>query len=118
MPPRYPPVNEGIEWRSVPGSSNIMVSDQGLVWSIHYGRLLKQKLISKYYKVAISVDGQSDQLRKVHTLVAEAFVPRSCPHIFTVPDHKNRNMRDNRASNLRWSTAHLNAYNETNNRHG
>ncbi|CAN0327979.1 unnamed protein product [Phaeothamnion confervicola] len=98
----------------VAGSKNILVSNQGKVWSTWNGKELEMTVARGYHSVQISVDGRGTSNRKVPDLVAEAFVPRTCPpHVYCMVDHINRDKFDNPAENLRWSTHHLNSYNRS-----
>jgi hypothetical protein len=64
------------------------------------GRLIKPATDRQGYKTVSLCDSPKVQTKKVHRLVAEAFIPNplSLPHI----NHKNSNTGDNRVSNLEW----------------
>ena len=72
-------------WRPVVGyESDYLVSDQGNVWSFRNQRCLKQRwLDGRYLAVNLNVN-KVQKTKKVHHLVAEAFIgPR--PDGFAVP---------------------------------
>lgn len=90
-------------WKDVAGYEGLyLVSDQGDLFSIRSGRVLKPN-ISKdgYWKVVLSDHGKRQTLR-VHRLIAEAFVPN--PQRKSVVNHKDGNKLNNRADNLEWVT--------------
>ena len=72
-------------------------------------RLLKQSPDGKGYLMVWLYYRNKRLTRKVHRLVAEAFVPNhDCkPQI----DHVNGNKKDNRSCNLRWCTGKENFHN-------
>lgn len=107
----------GEEWRIVedtPENGTYLVSNYGRIKRLAFsgGRYRYPDMIFKvhqnrengYYKVRI---GKS--MYYVHRLVAMAFIPPKpgCRYV----DHRNGNIHDNRARNLRWVTAKQNAGN-------
>lgn len=82
-------------------------------WRKHH---YKEKVLKPYtnsdgYKVVtLQMSGGWNMVRRVHTLVAEAFVPN--PENKPCVNHKNEIRDDNRADNLEWCTV------EYNNRYG
>lgn len=82
---------------------NVFITDCGSVWMKESGRSTKWHWTygspdaDGYPRVKI--DGKN---RRVHILVAEAFIPN--PDNKTTVDHKNRVRDDNRVENLRWAT--------------
>lgn len=110
------------EWKEIEGYNNYYVSNEGRVKSIdrviitgngarHYTeRELKPSLNEGgYYVVNLSSVGKSD-LKRVHILVAEAFIPN--PDKKPVVDHINTVRTDNRVENLRWLDHKGNSNNE------
>lgn len=94
----------GEEWRAIPGFSKYLVSNKGRVWSLGYGDGLMRPQIcnDKYYAVVIRDDSGKYVRRRVHRLVASAFIPN--PENCETVDHINEDRLDNRAENLRWMT--------------
>lgn len=58
-----------------------------------------------YKYTVLSVNGK-DFYKKIHRLVAEAFIPN--PNNYPYINHKNENKSDNRVENLEWCTAQYN----------
>lgn len=79
------------------------VSNYGRVKSIgNRGRILKPKKgNNRYYYVILSKNGKP-QTKRIHRLVAEAFIPN--PDNKPYVDHINTDRNDNRVENLRWVT--------------
>lgn len=64
------------------------------------GKLLKVKTLSSgYYKVNLNCNGSAFS-KRVHRLVASAFIPNPKNH--KTVNHKNGNKLDNRVPNLEW----------------
>lgn len=110
-------------WKAIEGFEGLYeISNQGVVRSsgreIVYadGRVYKYKqqvrkltLNKGYLYVTLRKNGQTYS-RKVHRLVAQAFIPN--PLKKTCIDHVNTNKLDNRADNLRWVTHSENMMND------
>lgn len=82
------------------------VTTHGRVWSYRRGIWLKPCIEGGGYKfVALSVHGK-DVDKKIHRLVAEAFIdnPDNKPQV----NHRNGNKLDCKVSNLEWVTAREN----------
>lgn len=98
---------DGEEWRDVEGyDGRYMVSDMGRVFMTGKfgGRcgLMSQQINDGYHIVRLSSrDGSST--KRVHRLVADAFVPGRSFERNQV-NHINGNRSDNRAENLEWVT--------------
>lgn len=100
----------GEEWRDVPGERGYVVSSLGRVRSMgavaprfRPARDLKLSPNGKGY-LAAGVNGRN---RKVHRLVASAFVPN--PEGFPLVRHLNDVKTDNRVVNLAWGDERANA---------
>lgn len=108
-------------WEPVPGYENLyLVSDAGRVVSLErsvtvttrfgtYTRTQKRRLLKPvvdahgYMRIVlVSESGQQEQ-RKLHRLVAEAFLPKPLMKNSTVL-HLNDNKKDNRVTNLQWGS--------------
>ncbi|WP_080410166.1 NUMOD4 motif-containing HNH endonuclease [Burkholderia ubonensis] len=105
-------------WKPIPGFEGAYeVSDLGRVRSLPRkdsrgrpwpGRVLKPFRAGKKGYVAVSLsDGPRTQRRKVHQLVAEAFLPEK--PLDHMPNHRNGDKTNNAKLNLEWMTASENS---------
>lgn len=94
--------NDEFEWRAIDGYSNYEVSDSGEIRNKTTGRILCAFNDKDGYKgVHLNSNGAS-HTRKVHRLVASAFLEPD--PIRDQVNHKNGDKADNRVSNLEWCT--------------
>ena len=87
---------------SIKGYEEYKVGSMGNVY--HFGKKLSPWVTNAGYlqiRLYSNLNGRKNLL--IHRLVAMAFVGNRTKGANEV-DHKNRNRRDNRASNLKWST--------------
>lgn len=79
------------------------VSDDGQVWSYKSKKFLKPMSDSDgYLQVSLCKEGKVKS-RKIHRLVAEAFIPN--PLGLPQVNHRNEVKSDNRIENLEWCSA-------------
>jgi len=93
----------GYNWRYVDGTVDYMVSDCGKVFSLYQNRFLSQTPDKEgYLQVAIFINS-IEHKRKVHRIVATAFIPNPLnkPQV----NHLDFNKTNNRYSNLVWATS-------------
>ncbi len=91
-------------WKDIPGT-DYSVSSEGRVASRKFGKwrvLCQSQARGGYLMVHLCADGMS-RPRKVHQLVAEAFLGPK-PTSKHVTNHKNGVRSDNRAENFEWMT--------------
>lgn len=102
-------------WKVIPGYSRYEASNLGRIRRLSDGFVIKPLLtgIPEYYHVNATPDGGTNNVRRLHRLVAKAFIEN--PDNLPVVDHINRNPLDNRAENLRWVTRSGNGRNQHNN---
>ena len=104
------------QWKPIPGYENVYeVSDMGRVRRLEAkdtnGRTCRAQIIkpivqhSNYCHVGLW-RGQKCEQRRVHRLVAQAFIPN--PENKPTVNHLNEDKQDNRACNLEWATVQEN----------
>lgn len=91
------------EWKEIP-NTDYSVSTEGRVASRKYGkwRILKLWVDHGYARAHLLIDGNS-KLRRVHQLVAEAFLGPK-PTLRHEVNHISGDGTDNRFENLEWVT--------------
>ena len=94
----------------IKNSVNAYVSNKGDI-DVDFGnnKFLKKKQVTVYgYKYCgiLYVGKKHNTSKRVHRLVAEAFIPN--PNNYKVVGHKNNNKADNRVENLYWTTTQEN----------
>lgn len=96
-------------WKTIDGYENYQVSSLGRVKSLNYNKTGKEKLLKPllnnrcYYHVVLCKNGVGNT-KKIHQLVAIAFLNHiPCGHKLVV-DHINDNTKDNRVENLQIIT--------------
>ena len=88
-----------VEWRKIQGHPNYSVSSDGDVRNdIARKTLVPFGSANRYVGVRLG----KGNYRRVHRLVAEAFIPN--PENKPCVNHKDGNKRNNAASNLEWCT--------------
>ena len=107
------------QWRPIEGFPCYLVSDQGRIKSIRNPKnpkILKPGHNWQGYESVTLMSGNEHAAagttrccRRVHKLVAEAFIPN--PEKKPYIDHINTITNDNRAENLRWVTGYENYHN-------
>lgn len=85
------------------------VSNTGLVRNDKTGKVLKNNAdIDGYFEVTLYDVGHHGVNKKVHRLVALAFIPNFDEKHYTQVNHKDENKQNNKVDNLEWCTV---AYN-------
>lgn len=91
------------------------VTSCGKVWSYR-----KKKFVSQwsngtpYLLVTLQKDGVKKN-KRVHVLVAEAYIPNPDPKHYPKVDHENGNPHDNYVGNLKWADNTINYCNRKSN---
>ena len=91
------------------------VTSCGKVWSYR-----KKKFVSQwsngtpYLLVTLKKDGVKKN-KRVHVLVAEAYIPNPDPKHYPKVDHENGNPHDNYVGNLKWADNTINYCNRKSN---
>lgn len=87
------------------------INNDGLVLDTRTGEFVEPFEDQKgYYRVSLNHNGVYTN-KKIHRLLAEAFIPN--PNNYPCVDHINRNRKDNRLENLRWVPHTTNAQNRS-----
>lgn len=100
-------------WKEIRGYENLyMISSYGRVKSLGNDKkkkekILKQQKISrkKYFKVILYKNG-IPKTKKIHRLVAEAFIPN--PNNYPCVNHRDENPANNFVGNLEWCSYEYN----------
>ena len=91
------------EWREVAGNPRYMVSNTGRVCRTDPFRILNPSINKRGYKSINLYNNGSRTTKRVHRLVAEAFIPNKIESLQV--NHKDGNKLNNNANNLEWTTA-------------
>lgn len=105
-------------WKVIEGTKDLYeVSETGKVRRVSTGQVLKPTINENgYCYVTLSIGEGRTIKRRVHRLVAEAFVKN--PLGLAQINHKDENKQNNTADNLEWCTAGYNInYGTRNQRH-
>ena len=100
-----------IEYKLIDGFEDYMVSSEGKVWSLNYGRTgkmkeLKPNTIKGGYLQVCLCNGDTRVMKLVQRLVAEAFIPN--PNNRPQVNHIDQKKTNNCVENLEWCTADYN----------
>lgn len=93
-------------WKKHPDIDKIEVSSFGRVRSVKGCYYTSSPYTGGYLKIGFSVNGKR-VTKKVHRLVAQAFIPNL--NNLPMVNHKDGNRTNNNVSNLEWCTASYNA---------
>lgn len=94
------------EWKDIRGFKNYMISNRGRVYSKKKHMIMKPTPDHKGYLRITFYENEKNNTKKVHRLVAEAFIENTgnLPQV----NHRDENKKNNLVENLEWCT---NSYN-------
>lgn len=92
-----------MEWKPIKGMEEFCVSDDGRIARTETLKELRINTNSRNYEIVTLKTGPKRTVKRVHRLVAEAFLPN--PEGKEIVNHINGNTHDNRVENLEWATA-------------
>ena len=104
--------------KGIKGFPNYQVDENGNVYNKQLNRYEKQyanKYKGGYLGVSIKDENGKAIMKKVHRLVAEAFIPN--PNNYQCVDHIDTNVLNNNVKNLRWCSIKMNNNNELTRKH-
>ena len=79
---------------------NYLVSDKGEIYSLYTNKYLSPRITELGYLVVILTHNGIKKSKRVHRLVAEAFIPN--PNNLPEINHKDENKLNNSVDNLEW----------------
>lgn len=94
-----------IEWRIIEGYPNYSVSNTGIIINTKKNKMMSIYIRKGYCHVKLSTHNKAAQ-KKVHRLVAEAFIPN--PNNYDCINHKDENPLNNNVENLEWCNHNYN----------
>ena len=86
--------------KAVKDFPNYLVSDKGEIYSLYTNKYLSPKTTEFGYLVVILTHNGIKKTKRVHRLVAEAFIPN--PNNLPEINHKDENKLNNSVDNLEW----------------
>ena len=96
-----------LQWRIISGFPNYSVSNTGVIINTKKNKTITIYTRKGYCLVKLSSNNKAVE-KKVHRLVAEAFIPN--PNNYDCINHKDENPLNNNVENLEWCN---HSYNNT-----
>ena len=113
----YAPVvefmHENVRTKIIDGTNNMYaVREDGVVLSLRFGKqkVLAQSYSDKGYKKINIKYGDKVYTKRVHRLVAEAFIVNEEPDLYNQIDHIDNIKDNNNYTNLRWCSCKINIH--------
>ena len=96
-------MNHDIIWKDVKGYEGIYeISNYGIIKNIKTNKIKKQSIDNVGYYVVSLCKNNISKLKRVHCIIAEAFIPN--PNNYPCVNHKDENKLNNDIENLEWCT--------------
>ena len=92
-------------WKVIPGfNGKYLISDMGNVYSTSKCKIMKKRLNQHgYYDIGLDLNNHN-KTKRIHRLVAEAFVYNDDPINKTTVNHIDGDRSNNKANNLEWAS--------------
>ena len=86
--------------KSIKDFPNYLISDKGEIYSLYKNKFLSPKINEYGYLIVSLTNNGIKKSKRVHRLVAEAFIPN--PNNLPEVNHKDENKLNNNINNLEW----------------
>lgn len=103
--------SENHTWRPIRGFEKYQVSNTGLVKNVKHGKVTRGNKHDNYWRINLYVEGSKRYEKRIHNLVADAFLKAPENAEALTIDHIDRDTSNNSVGNLRWASRSMQAIN-------